>query len=43
MTPEHLGPAEARRAFLLLTFTRWFPVGLTVAGDLGALPAGPGA
>lgn len=31
MTPEPLGPAAARRAFLLLTFTRWFPVGLTVA------------
>ena len=26
-----LSPAAARRAFLLLTFTRWFPVGLTVA------------
>lgn len=31
MTAEPLGPAAARRAFLLLTFTRWFPVGLTVA------------
>lgn len=31
MTPEPLGPVAARRAFLLLTFTRWFPVGLTVA------------
>lgn len=26
-----LSPDAARRAFLLLTFTRWFPVGLTVA------------
>ena len=27
----HLSPAAARRVFLALTFTRWFPVGLTVA------------
>ncbi len=26
----HLSPAAARRAFLTLTFTRWFPVGLVV-------------
>lgn len=26
----HLSPAAARRAFLLLTVTRWFPVGLVV-------------
>ena len=26
----HLSPAGARRAFLLLTLTRWFPVGLVV-------------
>lgn len=31
MTADPLGPAPAQRAFLLLTFTRWFPVGLTVA------------
>lgn len=31
MTLEPLGPPAARRVFLLLTFTRWFPVGLTVA------------
>ena len=27
----HLSPSSARRVFLVLTFTRWFPVGLTVA------------
>lgn len=27
----HLSPPAARRGFLTLTFTRWFPVGLTVA------------
>jgi MFS family permease len=26
-----LSPADARRVFLLLTFTRWFPVGLVVS------------
>jgi MFS family permease len=34
MTPTPIAPltpAAARRAFLFLTFTRWFPVGLTVA------------
>lgn len=31
MTLDHLGPAEARRVYLLLTATRWFPVGLTIA------------
>lgn len=31
MTPKPLRPDAARRVFLLLTFTRWFPVGLTVA------------
>lgn len=31
MTASPLAPAAACRAFLLLTFTRWFPVGLTVA------------
>lgn len=31
MTADPLRPAPAQRAFLLLTFTRWFPVGLTVA------------
>lgn len=33
----HLSPAAARRAFLLLTGTRWFPVGLVV-GILMLLP-----
>lgn len=33
----HLSPAAARRAFLLLTATRWFPVGLVV-GILMLLP-----
>ncbi|TYL55516.1 MFS transporter [Nocardioides sp. BGMRC 2183] len=28
---SHLDPVAARRVFLLLSFTRWFPVGLTVA------------
>lgn len=27
---DHLSPTAARRAFLALTFTRWFPVGLVV-------------
>ena len=27
---DHLSPTTARRAFLALTFTRWFPVGLVV-------------
>ncbi len=30
MTRAHLAPRAARRVFLLLTVTRWFPVGLTV-------------
>lgn len=33
----HLSPAAARRAFLLLTGTRWFPVGLVV-GIMMLLP-----
>jgi MFS family permease len=28
---DHLSPTAARRRFLLLTFTRWFPVGLVVS------------
>ena len=34
---DHLSPAAARRAFLLLTATRWFPLGLVV-GILMLLP-----
>lgn len=30
MTTTHLSPSGARRVFLTLTFTRWFPVGLVV-------------
>ena len=30
MTTEHLSPGAARRVFLTLTFTRWFPVGLVI-------------
>jgi MFS family permease len=30
MTTQHLSPAAARRVFLALSFTRWFPVGLVV-------------
>ena len=31
MTSQVLSPVAARRVFLTLTFTRWFPVGL-IAG-----------
>ena len=31
MTAQVLSPVSARRVFLTLTFTRWFPVGL-IAG-----------
>ncbi len=30
MTLDQIGPDAARRVFLVLTFTRWFPVGLVV-------------
>src|SRR4029450_11849990 len=37
MTPVHLSPIAARRTFLALSFTRWFPVGLVV-GIMTLLP-----
>lgn len=37
MTPEVLSPTAARRVFLTLTFTRWFPIGLVV-GMMTLLP-----
>lgn len=37
MTAAHLSPIAARRAFLALSFTRWFPVGLVV-GIMTLLP-----
>lgn len=30
MTSQHLSPSAARRVYLTLSFTRWFPVGLVV-------------
>jgi hypothetical protein len=30
MTPPPVSAVRARRTLLLLTFTRWFPVGLTI-------------
>ncbi len=37
MTTAHLSPTAARRVFLTLSFTRWFPVGLVV-GIMTLLP-----
>ena len=37
MTASHLSPRAARRVFLSLSFTRWFPVGLVV-GIMTLLP-----